>query len=76
MTVNEHLRLYAMIKGVRNTNANVNHILQLMGLVPFANQLGAQLSGGYKRRLSLGIALIGEKTATDFVPNLRALLIQ
>lgn len=69
MTVTEHLRLYARIKGVRNTNTNVQHILQLMGLVPFANRLGAELSGGYKRRLSLGIALIGENSKTDFVPR-------
>jgi ATP-binding cassette, subfamily A (ABC1), member 3 len=69
MTVTEHLQLYARIKGVRNTNTNVDHILQLMGLVPFANRLGAELPGGYKRRLSLGIALIGENSKIDFVPR-------
>jgi ATP-binding cassette, subfamily A (ABC1), member 3 len=69
MTVTEHLQLYARIKGVRNTNANVHHILQLMGLVPLANRLGAELSIGYKRRLSLGIALIGENSKADFVPH-------
>ena len=69
MTVTEHLQLYARIKGVRNTDANVDRILQLMGLVPFANRLGAELSGGYKRRLSLGIALMGENSKIDFVPH-------
>ena len=69
MTVTEHLRLYARIKGVRNTNTNVDHVLQLMGLVPFANRLGAELPGGYKRRLSLGIALMGENSKIDSIPR-------
>ena len=68
MTVSEHLRLYAKIKGVGNTEISVRQVLHLMGLVPFANRLGAQLSGGYKRRLSLGIALIGENARRDVVP--------
>jgi ATP-binding cassette subfamily A (ABC1) protein 3 len=69
MTVTEHLQFYARIKGVRNTNANVHRILQLMGLVPFANRLGAELSSGHKRMLSLGIALMGENCKADFIPH-------
>lgn len=31
----------------------------LLGLVPFGNKLAGTLSGGNKRKLSVGIALIG-----------------
>ena len=59
MTVDEHLRLYAKIKGVDDIDTNVQQILTSMGLAQFAQRMASQLSGGYKRRLSLGMAVIG-----------------
>ena len=59
MTVIEHLRLYAEIKGVDDIDTSVQHILTSMGLAQFAQRMASQLSGGYKRRLSLGMAVIG-----------------
>jgi ATP-binding cassette, subfamily A (ABC1), member 3 len=69
MNVIEHLHLCAKIKRVRDANLHVRHILDLAGLVPYANRLGAQLSGGYKRRLSLGIALTGKYTGNSFLAS-------
>jgi ATP-binding cassette, subfamily A (ABC1), member 3 len=64
LTVTEHLRLYGKIKGVRNVEHNVREVLRLMGLELYANRLGAKLSGGWKRKLSLGIAIMGLSNAS------------
>ncbi|KAL9064141.1 MAG: hypothetical protein Q9157_007942 [Trypethelium eluteriae] len=59
MTVVEHLRFYAMARGVADVGHNVAEIVNAVGLAPFAHRLAGQLSGGNKRKLSLGIALMG-----------------
>ncbi|KAJ0118236.1 bc transporter [Diaporthe amygdali] len=59
MTVREHLRFYASARGVSNVQANVEAVLMATGLVRFADRLAQKLSGGNKRKLSLGIALMG-----------------
>eukprot|EP01051_Picozoa_sp_SAG22_P010379 SAG22_NODE_932_length_6448_cov_7.053709_7_plen_52_part_00 len=33
--------------------------MDMLGLVPFSNKLAGTLSGGNKRKLSVGIALVG-----------------
>ena len=59
MTVSEHLRFYARVRGATNVKHNVEEIIRGVGLDRFRNRMAAKLSGGNKRKLSLGIALIG-----------------
>jgi len=59
MTAIEHLRFYARARGVRNVEHNVDQIIHAVGLSQFKDRMAAKLSGGNKRKLSLGIALIG-----------------
>ena len=59
MTVREHLAFYASIRGIVDVSAAVEQMIRSVGLQPFRDRLGDQLSGGNKRKLSLGIALIG-----------------
>jgi len=59
MTVVEHLRFYARIRGLSDVDHNVSTIIRAVGLQSFETRLAARLSGGSKRKLSLGIALMG-----------------
>lgn len=62
MTVVEHLRFYARIRGVEDVEHNVQAVIQAVGLEPFKSRMASHLSGGNKRKLSLGIALMGNPT--------------
>jgi ATP-binding cassette subfamily A (ABC1) protein 3 len=46
-------------RGVQNIEHNVDQVIHAVGLSPFKTRMAAKLSGGNKRKLSLGIALIG-----------------
>lgn len=59
MTVLEHLRFYARVRGVDDVEHNVREVIRAVGLGPFQHRMAAKLSGGIKRKLSLGIALMG-----------------
>ncbi|ORY19028.1 ABC transporter domain-containing protein [Clohesyomyces aquaticus] len=59
MTVLEHLEFYAGVRGVSDAKRNARQIVNAVGLQKFANTMASRLSGGNKRKLSLGIALIG-----------------
>jgi ATP-binding cassette subfamily A (ABC1) protein 3 len=59
MTVTEHLYFYARARGVQDPKSSVDAILQATGLHRFEHRLASKLSGGNKRKLSLGIALMG-----------------
>ncbi|KAF1954031.1 nod factor export ATP-binding protein I [Byssothecium circinans] len=59
MTVTEHLHFYARVRGVEDPESSVNSILDATGLARFQTRLASKLSGGNKRKLSLGIALMG-----------------
>ncbi|KAJ4448581.1 hypothetical protein ANN_10600 [Periplaneta americana] len=61
LTVLEHLLFFAMLKGCSNREANeeARDLLHKLNLEEKKNQLCSTLSGGMKRKLSLGIALIG-----------------
>ncbi|RYN40795.1 hypothetical protein AA0112_g2481 [Alternaria arborescens] len=59
MTVTEHLYFYARARGVPDPKASVEAILQATSLGRFHDRLASKLSGGNKRKLSLGIALMG-----------------
>lgn len=62
MTVLEHLRFYARVRGVLEIEHNVEAVIKAVGLSAFSSRMAAKLSGGNKRKLSLGIALIGNPT--------------
>ncbi|KAK3381324.1 P-loop containing nucleoside triphosphate hydrolase protein [Podospora didyma] len=62
MTVSEHLRFYARVRGIPNVNHNVAAVLAAVGLQAFKDRQAHALSGGNKRKLSLGIALMGNPT--------------
>lgn len=62
MTVLEHLRFYAQIRGVPDVEHNVREVIRAVGLSPYSSRMAAKLSGGNKRKLSLGVALMGNPT--------------
>lgn len=57
LTVLENLQFFANIYGV-NSSEKVSKIIELFSLSDVLNQKAKTLSGGYKRRLSIAIALI------------------
>lgn len=59
MTVREHLYLYAKVRGVSDPRHNVEAVMRAVGLEQYADRMAGKLSGGNKRKLSLGIALMG-----------------
>jgi ABC-type multidrug transport system ATPase subunit len=61
LTVKEHLRLYALVRGVHvdQVEALVSSLLTICNLTEHRNVLSSDLSGGNRRKLSVAIALIG-----------------
>jgi ATP-binding cassette subfamily A (ABC1) protein 1 len=61
LTVREHLELFAKVKGIPQSHrsALVRQAMVEMDLTNFENKLAGRLSGGNKRKLSVGIAMIG-----------------
>ncbi|KAF2010084.1 ATP-binding cassette sub-family A member 7 [Aaosphaeria arxii CBS 175.79] len=59
MTVLEHLVFYAGVRGVSDPKLCAEQVVNAVGLDQFKNTMGSKLSGGNKRKLSLGIALTG-----------------
>jgi ABC-type multidrug transport system ATPase subunit len=62
MTVEEHFLLFIRLRGVSSSQENIilERTLKQMGLVEHKKKQVSQLSGGMKRRVSIGIALCGE----------------
>jgi ATP-binding cassette subfamily A (ABC1) protein 3 len=61
LTVREHLNVFALFKGMprENINEEIKLLLKDLHLESKKDVLSMNLSGGYKRKLSLGIALVG-----------------
>ncbi|XP_036595474.1 ATP-binding cassette sub-family A member 3-like [Trichosurus vulpecula] len=61
MTVGEHLSFYVQLKGIsgKDCSDEINYILSILDLENKRNTISKSLSGGMKRKLSIGIALIG-----------------
>ncbi|KAL7752350.1 hypothetical protein RI367_002396 [Sorochytrium milnesiophthora] len=62
LSAREHLRLYARFKGIPTSELKeyIDERLDLVGLLPHADQLVGEFSGGMKRRLSIVSAGIGD----------------
>ncbi|KAH8204365.1 hypothetical protein TruAng_001416 [Truncatella angustata] len=59
LTVREHLTFYARCKGVQDIRQDVEYVMSKVGITAHQHKLASKLSGGQKRKLSLGIALLG-----------------
>ncbi|KAK9761350.1 hypothetical protein K7432_013818 [Basidiobolus ranarum] len=61
LSVRQHLELYCNIKGIPSSKIQdiVRWLLDHLNLIDHATKLPKQLSGGNRRKLSLGIAIIG-----------------
>eukprot|EP01083_Nonionella_stella_P090194 252000_1 len=61
LTVTEHLYFFGRIKGIPEADlkAEIDLIIREVGLTEKVKSLSAALSGGQKRKLSVGIALMG-----------------
>ena len=59
----QHLQFYSQIRGLvwedESTQEHISAIIQLLGLHKHKDKAATELSGGYKRRLSLAVAMIG-----------------
>jgi len=84
-SVEEHLKFYAAIRGLNwesvETQDHANSIIRLLGLNKYRDKLSSQLSGGYKRRLSLAVCMIGypkvmmvDEITTGLDPGARRLI--
>lgn len=62
LTPREHLELFAAFKGTPSNQITevVSKMIRDIDLVDVENQLAGTLSGGQKRKLSVGIAMIGD----------------
>jgi ABC-type multidrug transport system ATPase subunit len=62
LTVREHLELFAAIKDVpkEDTDRQIDDMIAQVGLTEKVNDKSAALSGGMQRKLSVGIALLGD----------------
>jgi len=60
LTVEEHLRFIAQIKGVSSVTleSEINYVIEKVGLHTERKKKSTELSGGNKRKLSLGMAIV------------------
>lgn len=61
ISVREHIVFYSRLKGLTNQEVDeeVEKYVQLLELEPKINSMSTSLSGGMKRKLSVGVALCG-----------------
>jgi len=61
LTVEQHFRLYSSFKGldVQRTNENIEYVSEALGMKKYLGKQVKTLSGGSKRKLSVGLAIIG-----------------
>ncbi len=60
LTVLENLEFMAAVYGAANPKAKAQEMLMLLGLAPVEKQKAKTLSGGWQRRLSIALGLIGD----------------
>lgn len=60
LSVLENLAFMAAVYGASDPRAKAEEMLKLLGLSPVAKQKAKNLSGGWQRRLSIALGLIGD----------------
>ena len=60
LTVEEHLHFYARLRCLEARKEHIDALLDTLRLSKDRNKLSKNLSGGNKRKLSVGIALVGK----------------
>lgn len=59
LTILEHLKIASSIKGIKNNKKQLFELLDQLELTEHRNKKTKELSGGLRRRCSLGFALVG-----------------
>lgn len=64
LTVTEHLKIYALLKGMSEASMGeiMNYLLDGLHLAEHKDKKSSQLSGGNKRKLAVALSLIGGPT--------------
>lgn len=77
MTAREHLHMYADIKGVpvADVGPMVDELIEQLGLQMYADLPCGGYSGGNRRKLSVGLALIGSPPLVFLGMNVPSSLI-
>lgn len=62
LTPHEHLAFFGRLRGLgrREAARRADALVETLGLAPYRRTLARELSGGLKRKLLLGVALIGD----------------
>ena len=60
LTVSEHLKYMAEIKGIKANIGHINHLIERIDLKEKKDAICKTLSGGEKRKLCIALALIGD----------------
>lgn len=58
LSCEENLKLYAKLKGIKNSNDRINELLEFTNLKQFKDRLASSLSGGMKQKLAFGVTLL------------------
>jgi ABC-type lipoprotein export system ATPase subunit len=62
LTVRQHLRLAAQLRGLSTRDSQTEALLDRLGLAARANHLPGQLSGGEQQRVGIAFAALGSPT--------------
>jgi ATP-binding cassette subfamily A (ABC1) protein 3 len=68
MTVYEHLEYFCLLKGIESSviPSTINFYINLLSLGPYKNVKAGVLSGGNKRKMCVGMAMIGNPEVVFF----------
>ena len=62
LTVYNHLKVIGLIKEIKNLEKRIKTVMRLLNITQYENFSVSKLSGGNKRKLSLGISLMSKPT--------------